>query len=66
MMDENIKKPPLGARPNWVVAYPRITELAEAIERYSKELDGADLIKYWAKEIVAQCDIILSKGDFVE
>lgn len=54
-----ISKPPEGAKPYYIVAGNRIHELAEAIDRYSDTPKGnLSCIKKWAKEIIAQCDLI--------
>lgn len=52
------KKPILGVKPCYIASYSRITDLAEAIVRHSNECERQDLIKMWAKEIVAQCDLL--------
>ena len=54
------KKPPVGTAPYYIIAGGRITELAEAIERYAgsgceKEIE---CIEQWAAEIVEQCRVI--------
>ena len=53
-------KPPLGAKPGWICAADRISELAGAIQRYADEAHGSDrrtFIREWAEEILMQCDI---------
>ena len=53
------KKPPLGARPAYVAAGERVHELAEAIVRNSGDVQlNTSLIKKWAGEIMAQCEIV--------
>lgn len=57
-MSEN-KKPPLGARPAWMVAWQRIGELSEAIVReYETSQSNIKYVRKWAEEIRMQCDII--------
>lgn len=57
------KKPPLGARPCFVLADERIKELSEAITRYSGTGEYK-IMKKWAKEIVMQCDIAeMNRGE---
>ena len=52
-------KPPLGVKPAWMVAWNRIVELAEAIERQYESPNGdARLVEKWAQEITWQCTII--------
>ena len=52
-------KPPLGVKPYWMVAWSRISDLAEAIERqYEDESGNAGLVQLWAWEIVLQCQIL--------
>lgn len=52
-------KPPLGVKPYWMVAWSRISDLAEAIERqYEDESGNAGLVQLWAWEIILQCQIL--------
>lgn len=51
-------KPPLGARPYYIMAINRIDELSKAIYDYSQETDKTDCIKKWASEIILQCELI--------
>ena len=53
-------KRPLGATPYFINASARIAKLSEAIYRYSGEpmRSSTPLIKEWAKEIIAQCDLV--------
>ena len=52
-------KPPLGVKPYWLVAWNRISDLTEAIERqYEDENGNTELVELWAKEIVLQCQIL--------
>ena len=52
-------KPPLGVKPYWMVAWSRISDLAEAIERQYEDANGnAELVELWAREIVLQCQIL--------
>lgn len=44
------EKPPLGARPRWIVAEKRIEELTAAIERYKKAGNALPTI-IWQKEL---------------
>ena len=52
------KKPPLGVKPAYLNAYPRIKELAEAIARYADDNGDIHYINLWACEIESQCEII--------
>ena len=65
---EEVKgKPPLGVAPCRVVAYARISALAEAIERQLNDIKpDVSLIKRWANEIENQCDLIEYDGYFDE
>lgn len=57
--DEYEGKPPLGIAPYYIIAQSRISSLAQAIDRYALEAKAeTGVIKKWAKEIVAQCDLI--------
>lgn len=57
------RKPPLGARPAWLVAWDRIGELAEGIERQYQASDGdIETVLLYAGEIQAQCLIIQRYG----
>lgn len=49
----------MGVPPYYVVAQSRISSLAQAIDRFA-EVDNlnTELIKNWAKEIIAQCDLL--------
>lgn len=52
-------KPPLGVKPYWMVAWSRISDLAEAIERQYEDASGnAELVELWAREIILQCQIL--------
>lgn len=52
-------KPPIGTVPYYLVAQSRISSLANAIDRYAMKTVGETrLIKKWANEIIAQCDLI--------
>lgn len=53
-----MNKPPLGARPYYIMAIDRIDELSKAIYDYSQETSKTDLIKKWASEIILQCELI--------
>lgn len=56
----NEEKPPIGVKPGWLYAVERISELAEAIQRYAEDGHGAErrlLIRLWAEEIKMQLDI---------
>ena len=59
MLDEYVVKPPLGTAPYYVAAQKRILSLAQAIDRYASvnKMDTG-IIKKWAEEIVAQCDLM--------
>ena len=53
------QKPPLGVKPSWMVAWQRIGELADAIERQYESSNGNyKLVEKWAQEIGWQCSII--------
>ena len=53
------KKPPLGVKPAWMVAWNRIYELISAIERqYDSPNGDPSITEKYAKEIVFQCKII--------
>ena len=53
------KKPPIGTKPAWLVAWSRIGELVSAIERqYESQNGNPGLVKEWAEEIKMQCEII--------
>ena len=53
------QKPPLGVKPAWMVAWSRIAELIDAIERqYESPHGDARLVEKWAQEIGWQCVII--------
>lgn len=52
-------KPPLGVKPYWMVAWSRISDLIEAIERQYEDANGnAELVELWAREIILQCQIL--------
>lgn len=52
-------KLPLGVKPYWMVAWSRISDLVEAIERQYEDANGnAELVELWAREIVLQCQIL--------
>lgn len=51
------KKPPLGAKPYYILVEDRIFDLATAIRKNSNEMQNTRLIKTWAREIVAQCEL---------
>ena len=52
-------KPHLGVKPYWMVAWSRISDLVEAIERQYEDANGnAELVELWAREIVLQCQIL--------
>lgn len=57
---QDLRKPPIGTKPYWISASKRISELCEAIKRYTdySAARSTDLIKLWAEEIVMQCEII--------
>ena len=59
-----MNKPPLGVAPYYVVGYGRIQDLNKAIDR-QMESDNPNLlcVKEWAREIVAQCDLVLKMRD---
>ena len=60
----NDKKPPLGVKPAWMVAWSRIGELIDAIERqYESGTGNARLVGKWANEITWQCTIIEAMRD---
>ena len=53
-------KPPIGVKPGWLHAVERISELADAIKRYTDDEHGSArrfLIRLWADEIKMQLDI---------
>lgn len=52
-----MNKPPIGVKPYWISAFDRISDLAQAIDRYSDEKNTTS-IKLWAKEIISQCDLV--------
>lgn len=55
-----IYKPPIGAKPGWLHAVERISELADAIKRYADNEHGPArrfLMQLWADEIKMQLDI---------
>lgn len=54
-----MERPLMGVPPHYVVAQSRISSLAQAIDRFA-EVDNpnTELIKNWAKEIIAQCDLL--------
>ena len=56
------KKPPLGVKPAYLNAYPRIKELAEAIARYADDNGDIHYIALRACEIESQCEIIKRPG----
>lgn len=57
-MSEQIA-PPVGAKPASICAWSRIGDLAEAILRNYQSIKGSAFnCRIWAKEIIAQCDII--------
>lgn len=63
--DEYEGKPPLGIAPYYIIAQSRISSLAQAIDRYALEAKAeTGVIKKWAKEIVAQCDLVEIKLAF--
>ena len=52
-------KPPLGVKPGWIVAWNRIGDLADAIERQYESSNGdVELVRKFAEEIEMQCQII--------
>ena len=55
-MDNNVK-PPLGARPYYISASLRISELGLAIHENPND-DNISNIKAWANEILLQCRLI--------
>ena len=58
------KKPPLGVKPAWIVAWSRIAELCDAIERqYESQNGDPKLVEKWAQEIGWQCTMIESLKD---
>lgn len=60
----NDKKPPLGVKPAWMVAWNRIAELCEAIERQYESHNGDhELVEKWAQEIGWHCSIIEALKD---
>lgn len=52
------EKTPLGCRPYYIAASDRIEELATAIHRQATTQCNVTLIKKWADEIVAQCELM--------
>lgn len=54
------EKQPIGTAPAWLVASNRIGELSGAIQRYSdnQPIKHTGNIRTWAREIIAQCDLI--------
>ena len=53
-------KPPIGVKPGWLHAVERISELAEAINRYATDEHGWEsrfMIRLLADEIKMQLDI---------
>ena len=63
----NDKKPPLGVRPAWLVAWSRIGELISGIERQYESGNGdTKLVEKWANEIAWQCTIIEAMKDTEE
>lgn len=59
-MDQTqLSKPPIGVKPYEIVAWSRIADLAEAIERQYEDANGnAELVELWAREIILQCQIL--------
>ena len=56
---EKLSKPPIGIAPYYIIARSRISSLAQAIDRYAFETNtDTELIKKWADEIIAQCNLI--------
>lgn len=54
----NKKEPALGCKPYYVALAERVTELAQAIENNSANIDVEYTnISMWAKEIVKHCEI---------
>ena len=52
------EKPELGCKPYYVASAERISELANAIDRYAPNIDTEyQLISEWAEEIKMHCDI---------
>jgi hypothetical protein len=56
----NYEKPPIGVSPWWFWPQRRIKDLADGISRYSSiqtfDDNHAKLLKFWAQEIIVQCD----------
>ena len=64
VQDSNDKKPPLGAKPYYIASGDRIHELAEAINRHAGSPNrNLDYMRKWAREIIAQCDLIEKMED---
>jgi hypothetical protein len=61
------KRPPLGTPPWYITARMRLKDLNNAINRYLEEDHiNTTCIKEWAKEIIAQCELMEKmdrKGD---
>lgn len=54
-----MERPLIGVPPHYVVAQSRISSLAQAIDRFAgANKPDTELIKNWAKEIIAQCDLL--------
>lgn len=51
------EKPPVGVKPYYILSGERISDLAGAIQRYSRT-KKYKIIKLWAKEIICHCDLI--------
>ena len=52
-------KPPIGTKPYYIVAGGRIHELVGAIDRYAGSPNrNLEAMRSWAREIIAQCDLI--------
>lgn len=65
MKMNNFTIPPLGARPAFLSASARITELAEAIARTSSRAENyVDYIERWAREILAQVNIMREFAEY--
>lgn len=59
------EKPPIGIIPHDIHCADRIAELAEAIERYSKESPiSTHTIALWAREIIEQCSMIRTLNEW--
>lgn len=51
-------KPELGCKPYYIASGDRVSELAQAIDRNSENIDVEyQHIEEWAKEIIAHCRI---------